>query len=186
MKTKYIVLIFQEDENSNSEMKKFIDVLNEITDDGSKGASCGPINICFFSSEETKENIDDLFKKNKIKYILLKESDAGMSLPGYITMMFKPGFDDKASSIADVLNEKSTKTPLLDLLMKLNDQIHNKPLQNGRRSAVVKHSLAEQLEEAVKNDEFELAALLRDKIGKNPPIEKAKPVEKSIKRLFED
>lgn len=171
MSNKYIIIFFNESEDlfSGKDMMPIVvDIIKDIAINGSRGASAGPMNICFFSSNLEKEEISKIFLKKKVKFLIINQDDTISSLPKYISKMLEPGFDP------DKLNKELEGFGHVERMPGLSSS-----KQNGRRSAVLdKLSLEDQLDIAVKNEEFTMAAALRDKIKNRNQKKQEVPKEK--------
>jgi hypothetical protein len=163
MNHKYVLFIFNPPDEIDSDKPREIRIIEKVTTGVARGASCGPLNLCFFPSDKTKEEIAALLKEDNVKFVLLEEKDAEKSLPGYITQMFNQDLS-------------------VDGIRKFGNLDH--PDAKPKRK-LEKISLEDQLKEAVQTEDFIVAARLRDKIA-----EKKEPKKKDsfsyLKELFKD
>lgn len=169
--SKYVLFIFKEPSDEFT-MPKEVSVLEKIATGVSRGASCGPINLCFFPSNHSKAEISTLLKEVKLNFILTEEKDSMSSLPSYITKMFDKNF----------LSEHDEG----DGIRKFGNLDHP---ENIKKSKPEKISLEDQLKEAVKTEDYPMAAILRDKIANKklpPPVKNPKDPAAILKELFKD
>src|SRR3989304_8548963 len=89
---KYILFVFKDSEDDGISTPKEIQVIEKITTGTARGASCGPLNLCFFQSNRTKKEISKLLKEQNLKFVLTEEDATEKSLPGYILKMFDNDF----------------------------------------------------------------------------------------------
>lgn len=137
--SKYILLIFNSPGEDLLKEPKEVKILQQVAHGTVRGASCGPINLCFFESGVPKKEISELLLKSKLKFLIVDEKDSVKKLPKYITQMFDPKFtESRGAKPSDFVEEE-------DLPKKL--------------------SLEDQLKEAVNNEDYLIASRLRDKIA---------------------
>lgn len=136
---KYVLIVFNEPEDVELNIPREVKVIKQVASAEVRGASCGVINLSFFQSEMELDEISNLFKKEKIKFLLFEEKNSSHDLPNYITRMFGKDFEKTAKVLYDSHDSKKD---------------------------IKKLSLEDQLAEAVSNEEFAIAAKLRDRIAK--------------------
>ena len=161
---KYILFVFKEFGDDDHTPKE-IQVIEKITTGVAKGASCGPINLCFFESNRSKEEISVLLKKKKLNFTLVEEKDTVSVLPSYILKLFDNDFSSS------------------DHVRKFGNLNH--PDAQPKQKSPIKMSLESQLEEAIKEEDYVMAAKIRDKIA----TAKEKPKETTaelFKTLFKE
>ena len=150
---KYILIVFNDFGEEMARLPKEVNIIKKVATAEVRGASCGPLNLSFFTSDRTREEISDMFKKDKIDFILFEEKDSSSSLPSYITKMFGKEFEKYSMDISKEVSKD-------------------------------KLSLEDQLKEAVANEEFAIAARLRDKIAQQS--KKVETTPDSLKTLFKN
>jgi uncharacterized protein YrzB (UPF0473 family) len=160
---KYVLLVFNNpEEDEQIQVPKEVKILKKVATGEVRGASCGPINISFFLSDAEMEDITSLLNKDKINFILVPEENSTHALPNYITRMFGKDFPKKFTVLYDSRDEK-------------------------KKTESKKLTLEDQLAEAVKNEEFSIAAILRDKIATrdtNSMLNPKKETKDSLKEIF--
>jgi hypothetical protein len=158
---KYVLVVFNNPDEEYSREPKEFKVLSEIAKDSVRGASCGAINLSFFVSELTKDEIAFLLSKEKVSYMISEEKDLTASFPKYITRML----DGDMSNVKNI-------TPGFD--------------ENLKPKSKEKVSLKTQLDEALKTEDFIMAAALRDKIAKQKPTKESSTEGSTLQQLFEE
>lgn len=153
---KYILIVFNNPEHMFAVDRdpKEIKILEEIATGDVRGASCGVVNFCTFSSDKTKEDISKLFTEADIDFLLTEEKDSVIRVPDHLAKTFG-----------------------LEPTRKLRKSGNEKP---------EKLSLEDQLEEAKKNEQWEIAAAIRDRIEKAKTEPKVLVKEKSSIKKFLD
>lgn len=156
MERNYILFIFNNSKDEFLKEPKELKTLQKVTVGDIRGASCGPINLCFFPSEHSKEEISDLLLKDGIHFLLVDEQDTEHSYPKHISRMLSGKMDHTAVRKIEIVSEPK------------------------------KLSLEDQLKVAIKEDDFETAAVLRDKIAKaKTPETKTAGKGSSLRQLFD-
>jgi len=122
--------------------EEFTVLTSVFADDAVTAASCGPINICQFSSEYSKKDIYDRLMEKELEFILTEETEVLANYPKKIGEHFVSG-------------------------AKL-DEIKGELKSVSKRAKV---SLKDQLDKAVAEDNFEAAAEIKKKMDAlaNPP-----------------
>lgn len=160
---KYVLIVFNDPEEDEIRVPKEVNILKKVAAGEVRGASCGPINVSFFTSDSGIDDITNLLNEKKMNFILVPEKKASHALPGYITRMFGNDFPKNSEVLYDSRDEKKSKSV-----------------------KSTKLSLEDQLAEALKNEEFFIAARLRDKIAARDKAvsEPVKVDDESLKDFF--
>lgn len=161
---KYVVFIFNDPSDNFRKDPKELNILKKVSTGNIRGASCGALNLTVFQSDKTKEEISKMFVKQGISFFLFEEQDSDYKLPSYIAKMFGEKFekDPDDSDLDEVEKEMfGSKTPK-------------------------KVSLEDQLQDAINEEDFKMAAVLRDKIAKKKNESTSSEKGFTTKQLFED
>jgi hypothetical protein len=169
-KQKYVLIIINEEEQEYMKEPKEVRILKKVSSGTIRGASCGSLNICVFFSDYDRNDISKMLQKDKLKFFIFNEEDSTYSIPKRIADMFGANFE----------RDPDPEGPDSEHLADFTDE-DVKPK---------KLSLDEQLKVALKNEEFEMASILRDKIARdkaNPKkAEKKSSDGATLKTLFEE
>jgi len=160
MERNYVLFIFNNSKDEFLKEPKELKILQQVTVGDIRGASCGPINMCFFPSEHSKEEISDLLVKDGIHFLLVDDQDSEHSYPKHIRSMLSGKMDHTAVRKIEIGGGMEITEPK-------------------------KLSLEDQLKEALKEDDFELAAVLRDKIAKAKSPEPKTGKGSTLRQLFD-
>jgi len=150
---KYILIVFNNPEHilDIDKEPREIKILEEVATGEVRGASCGVVNFCTFSSDKTKEEISKMFDAAEINFLITEEKDSVTRVPDYLAKTFglEPTIKVRASGKPEKL------------------------------------SMEEQLDQAIKNEQWEIAAAIRDRIekAKTEPVKTKSSVKKFLDEL---
>lgn len=107
---KYILIVFDRGVGYPEELP----ILNAVTQqDTICAAQCGPINICHFSSDFSKEEISKILKEKDIEFFLSDADNSESNFPKKLADHFS---GDPVEKIKEAVNAKIKKRTLKELL----------------------------------------------------------------------
>lgn len=106
-------------------------------------AQCGPINVCQFESDFSREEICDRLKSQDIEFILTEKDNSATNLPKKIQEHF----------------DLTGKPDLMEAA--------RRSLMDEMKVSVPKVSLQDQLKTAIDNEDYEAAAKIKEKMDKS-------------------
>jgi len=121
--SKYVLIVF----NNPMSAMSFNDpaetkILKIVATGDVRGASCGAMNFCTFTSDQTKEEIARQFSAEDIDFMIFEEKDSVSRIPNYLAQTF--GIEPTEKSPSRGRKGKPEKLSLEDQLKEAIEKEH--------------------------------------------------------------
>lgn len=154
----YCIIGLSDDEDEIDAIKEDLTVISETTINFVSGSY---LLIATFSSAFTVSEIHELLEITERSYIIFEMT------PGYFSVNFKNKEYQDALFGSVINTHKNSFIKLEEMIEKLRDEIIPIIENVKTEDSYIKKTYEERLKEALKNENYEEAAKLRDKIKKN-------------------
>lgn len=154
----YCIIGLSDDEKEIDDIKEDLSIISETTINFVSGSF---LLIATFSSAFTVSEIQELLEMTERSYIVFEMT------PGYFSASFKNKEYQNALFGGVINTYKNSLNKMEEMMEKLRDEII--PIIENTKTvdSYIEKTYEEQLKEALKNEDYEEAAKLRDKIKKN-------------------
>lgn len=153
----YCIIGLSDDEKEIDEIKEDLSIISETTINYVSGSF---LLIATFSSAFTITEIQELLEMTERSYIVFEMT------PGYFSASFKNKEYQNALFGGVINTYKNSFKKMDEMLEKLRDEIIPIIENVKTEESYIEKTYEEQLKEAIKNEDYEKAAKLRDKLNK--------------------